>query len=1196
MDCPACRTPNDPDARFCKECGSALALACASCGTPIPPGGKFCTACGTPVGTPAATPAAGRAAEPAPAAASAATSTWAPQDTTPAAERRVVTVLFADLVGFTPLAETRDAEETRELLTRYYDLARRLVGRYGGTVEKFVGDAVMAVWGTPVAHEDDAERAVRSALDLLEAVAELGRESGTDLAARAGVLTGEAAVNLDAVGQGMVAGDMVNTAARLQSVAPPNAVLVGERTRVASEGGIAYEPAGEQLLKGKAAPVAAYRALRVIARVGGEGRSDRLEPPFVGRHGELRMLKDLFHAVGEERRARLVSVIGQAGIGKSRLAWELQKYLDGVTEIAYWHQGRCPAYGEGVSFWALSEMIRERAKIPEGADSVAAGDRLAATLEEFVPDEAERRWLEPGLRELLGLDPGERGSGASAETLFAAWRTLFERIAAHGTVVLIFEDLHWADPGLLDFIEHLLEWSRSHPIFVVTLARPELFDRRPNWGAGWRNLTSLGLEPLPETAMRELLDGLVPGLPRAAADRILARAEGVPLYAVETVRMLIADGRLEPADGAYRPTGDLSDMAVPETLQALVASRLDGLPPALRTLVHDGSVLGKTFSLDALADVSARSRTELAGPLRDLVRRELLVLDADPRSPERGQYGFVQSVIREVAYGMISRRERRRLHLAAARHFESLGDDELAGVLAGHYLDAWRARPEGPEGAAVATQARLALRAAADRAIRLASYDLALRYLEQALDVAKDDADRAELHLLAGQTGFEAAQLPAAERHLNRAAELSAAHGARPEELVATAWLGLARMAAGDIEQTLGLLEQAAERFADLEGSAEHVALAEALARCYMRMGRLEQGVALCDRALGPAARHQLTRLVLELLVTRATILGGQGRLTESVATMTGAVELAAEHGYIALQARGLTNLSFVLGPDDPARAFDVSRRGADLSYRMGRPLFLSGLLGNAVEFGFQVGEWDVLDSLLQPALELNLDPVFQGQLLASLAILHAYRCEPYHHELEGALAVASRDDPQARASIDAIWAQIGLAEGRFDEVDERAWSSLREFAPAVTPSSQMQAGRAALWSGNLDRAQRAADALVDLPGRVTAAHRMELAAGIAALEGREDEAVERSAEATRAYGELGLAFERSLCQTSAAATLGPHRREIQAAADDARRMLTGLRAAPFLERLDEALARQAPRDGVGGAAARRASREVVSG
>ena len=314
---------------------------------------KFCGECGTDLraGAPAA---ASEAAE------------------APTAERRLVSILFADLVGFTTLSESRDAEAVRELLNRYFETATQIIGSYGGTVEKFIGDAVMAVWGAPTAFEDDAERAVRSALDLVAAVQAIGTEIGADLLLRAGVLTGEAAVTLGAANQGMVAGDLVNTASRLQSVAPPGTVLVGESTMQAASGAIAFEPAGEQLLKGKAAPVPAFRALRVVARRGGAGRNEQLEAPFVGRGPELRMLKDFHVATGAERRPRLVSIVGQGGIGKSRLVWEFQKYMDGVTEVVYWHQGRSPAYGEGISFWALAEMVRGRAAITE-ADDPAGG-------------------------------------------------------------------------------------------------------------------------------------------------------------------------------------------------------------------------------------------------------------------------------------------------------------------------------------------------------------------------------------------------------------------------------------------------------------------------------------------------------------------------------------------------------------------------------------------------------------------------------------------------------------------------------------------------------------------------------------------------------------------------------------------------------------------------------------------------------
>ncbi|MEO6577430.1 MAG: adenylate/guanylate cyclase domain-containing protein, partial [Candidatus Limnocylindria bacterium] len=295
----------------------------------------------------------------------------------PTAERRLVSVLFADLVGFTTLSESRDPEIVRELLNRYFETATQIIGAYGGTIEKFIGDAVMAVWGAPTAHEDDAERAVRSALDLVEAVRGIGEEFGGELHARAGVLTGEAAVTLGATNQGMVAGDLVNTASRLQSAALPGTVLVGESTFQAASGAIAFEPAGDKVLKGKAAPVPAYQALRVVGRRGGAGRSEQMESPFVGRAPELRMLKDFHVATGAERRPRLVSIIGQGGIGKSRLVWEFQKYIDGVTEVVYWHQGRSPAYGEGISFWALAEMVRGRASITDADDPATARTKLA---------------------------------------------------------------------------------------------------------------------------------------------------------------------------------------------------------------------------------------------------------------------------------------------------------------------------------------------------------------------------------------------------------------------------------------------------------------------------------------------------------------------------------------------------------------------------------------------------------------------------------------------------------------------------------------------------------------------------------------------------------------------------------------------------------------------------------------------------
>jgi len=510
----------------------------------------------------------------------------------PKSERRLVSVLFADLVGFTALSEQRDPEEVRDLLGRYFESAQQVVGRYGGSIEKFIGDAVMAVWGTPTAQGDDAERAVRAAIDLTQAVVALGVDVGAeDLRARAGVTTGEAAVTLGAEGQGMVAGDLVNTASRIQAAADPGTVLVGDATRRATEAAIAYDDVGEHDLKGKTEPVHLWRATRVVAARGGALRSTGLESPFVGRDRELRMVKELYHSSAEEHRSHLLSVVGIAGIGKSRLSWEVFKYLDGLAGTVFWHRGRCLAYGEGVAYWALAEMVRMRAGIAEGEADEGASAKLHAAVELYVPDPDERGWIEPRLAYLLGL---EQSVARQREDLFGAWRLFFERLAEQEPVVLVFEDLQWADAALLDFIDYLLEWSRTHRLFVMTLARPEFADRRSDWGAGRRSFTSLYLDPLDESAMRSLLDALIPGLPEELADRILERAAGVPLYAVETIRMLLDRGLLQPEGTAYGLTGPVDALDIPETLHALIAARLDGLSPDEGRVVRDAAVLGKT--------------------------------------------------------------------------------------------------------------------------------------------------------------------------------------------------------------------------------------------------------------------------------------------------------------------------------------------------------------------------------------------------------------------------------------------------------------------------------------------------------------------------------------------------------------------------------------------------------------------------
>ena len=957
--CASCGTPNEGGRKFCAECGSRLGSACPACGTLNPGSVKFCGECGSAMHVE------GVAAQPA-----------APHAIAEAtAERRLVSVLFADLVGFTTASEGRDAEETRELLTRYFDMASGTIERHGGTVEKFIGDAVMAVWGAPTAHEDDAERAVRAALELVAAVPTLGDEEHPILA-RAGVLTGEAAVTVGATNQGLVAGDMVNTASRLQAAAAPGTVLVGEATYRAASTAIAFEPAGAKEMRGKASPVPAWRATAVVARRGGSGRSELLEPPFVGRDDELRLMKDLFDATAREGRSRLATIIGQAGIGKSRLAWEFEKYLDGVVDTAYWHEGRSPSYGEGISYWALVEMVRRRAGIAEAEAHDTARTKLAAALDEFVTDPTERRWIEPRLAGLLGLEelPAE-----SREELFAAWRTFFERIAAVAPSIMVFTDLQWADQGMLDFIEDLLHWGRNAPILVVAQARPELLERRPDFGSGVRNVTRINLEPLTGEQMHELLDGLVPGLPPNVLRQIVGRAEGIPLYAVETVRMLLDRELLVAEDGRYRLVGELPALGVAETLHALIASRLDANLPEDRALLQDASVLGQSFRVEALAAVAGADPAALANQLDRLVRRQLLVVDEDPRSPERGQYQFVQAVVREVAYASLARADRRSRHLGAARYHEALGDEESAGVLASHYLAAHEASRPGPEADALAAQARIALQAAADRAAALHSHIQALSYLEQALTVTADPAEQAELHLRATVSGEAAGDLDGAIEHARTVREIYRSRNDAAGVLVASTWLGRHLTSARTEGPAIATFEEAIAEASGIADSPEYAnALAE-LSRVYMLAGRDAEAIETADRALELCGSHRLVRPVIEALVNKGTSLQQFGRLVEASAVLHGAITLADQHELPMTSLRARNNLVGVYEGGDLYQTRRLIEEGLELAHRFGNRPYTHQFLMQLALLSVFMGDWGRWTDEIAAAEEEGVHAFYQA-------------------------------------------------------------------------------------------------------------------------------------------------------------------------------------------------------------------------
>jgi len=1169
--CALCGSENEVGAKFCERCGTAFGARCPSCAAPIRPGARFCRECGGPLGAEPPLAAVGPRLEPAPTGIRPAPRDDRPSRDRPIAERRLVSILFNDLVGFTALVDGHDPEETRELLTRYFDLARVVVERYGGTIEKFIGDAVMAVWGAPVAREDDAERAVRAGLDLVDAV----RALGPSLTARAAVVTGEAAVTLGAQSQGMVAGDLVNLASRLQTAAGPGTVLVAESTMRAASAAIAFEAAGLQVLKGIESPVSAFRALRVIAERGGRNRTESLEAPFVGRDEELRLLKDQFHATGRERRARLVSIVGPAGIGKSRLAWEFLKYIDGLVEDVWWHQGRSPAYGDGITFWALGEMVRSRAGLAATDDEATTRARIAATVAEFVPDEAEQRWIEPALLTLLGV--GDLRPGGT-EQLFAAWRTFFERIAADGTVLLLFEDLHWADAGLLDFIDHLLEWSRGYPIYVVTLTRPELLERRTSWGAGTRHFTSIFLEPLAEPAMRSLLEGLVPGLPEEAVRAIVARADGVPLYAVETVRMLVADGKLIERDGRYRPSGDLRSLAVPETLHALIAARLDALEPADRSLLADAAVLGQSFSRAGLMAVSGLDEAEIDPSLRTLVRRELLVLEADPRSPDRGQYTFVQALIREVAYGTVAKRDRKRRHLAAARFFESLGTDELAGALATHYLAAFQNASDGAEAETLASQARLSLRGAAERAAALGSHQQAVGYFRQAFEVTSDPVERAALLERTAESASLLGRYGDAATDLRAALELHRKCEDRVAAARATGSLGRILLEGFQAELALPLLEAAAAEFADLGDDPAVVQLEGQLARACFLGGDNRRAIEAADRVLERAERIDLVEVVADTLITRGAALANLGRVYEGAAVTEGGIRLAASHGLAATELRGLLNLGAVQSMGDPIRALASCRNGLEVANRLGR--IDPTLSANAAEAAISTGDWTWALAELERARSGAVEPADRFMLAVAETEVRVLRGETIAEGLEELRASAFAAAESMAAAMDStLRASVAFANG---DLDGSAYvESVRQatMSPLNAPQALDRAGDSALWARDLVRARHVLDMLLatGVHGPRISVRIAALRAGIAALEGQQADAVGGYRTALADAREVGLPWDEALIAIGFLTLVGPAQPAARAAGEAAREILVRLGARPFIARLDAALGTPAP-------------------
>ena len=1163
MNCPACGGENRDGRKFCAICGASLGWSCAACGAPNEPGERFCGQCGA-------------AAADAPAERGV-----APADER-GSERRIVSVLFVDLVGFTPLSERLDAEDVREILGRYFDNCRRIVDRYGGVIEKFIGDAVMAVWGSPVAHEDDAERAVRAAIELVAAVTALGVDVGEEgLRARAGVLTGEAAVTSGSTSEGMVVGDLVNTASRLQSIAEPGAVVVGDSTRRATESSISYEDNGARELKGKAEPMQTWRALQVTAGRRGAMKSAGLEAPFVGRDREFRLLKDLFHATSEEERPHLVSVVGTAGIGKSRLSWEFEKYIDGLVQNVLWHRGRCLSYGEGVTYWALAEMVKSRAGITEEDDTSSAATKLHAAVVLYVQELDEQRWIEQRLAQLLGL---EDRISTDREDLFAGWRLFFERLAETSPVAMVFEDLQWADAAMLDFIGYLLDWSKDHAMFVLTLARPEFIERRPGWGSGQRGFTSLFLEPLRDGAMDELLHGLVPGLPEDLRAQIRARAEGVPLYAVETVRMLLDRGSLTRVGDSYQPAGPITALDVPETLHALIAARLDALDPAQRKLLQTASVLGKAFTSAGVVALSGLSGEEVAETLGALTRKEFLEVQQDPRSPERGQYEFMQAMMKTIAYETLAKKDRKTLHLAAARYLEEAWgeENEIVEVLAAHYLDAHALFPDAPDAEEIKERAKDCLERAGQRAASLFAGEEAQRYLERAAELSHDELERAGLLERAGMMARQIAHHPEAMALLERAHAIFIGQGATHQAARVSARIGELEWLDDKIEESLERLERAYDVIRDDEPDEDLASLAHTLGRIKYFAGDLDGAAPAVDAGLQIAERLESFEVLSHALNTKGLIVEARGGYQEALALQRHALALALERELPLAALRAYFNLAYQTFQNGRfSEADEIDRGGLALARRIGHREWEWNFIAHLVFGRYIAGDWDGVEELPRdfPTPDEAAAARFAWSAIRGpLAYVRIARGDlegawyPLHF-FEGA---ERSTDFQERTTFAAALAHLRLAEGRFEEalaLGELAFE-IRTMAHKTTVDNIQgfyAMVEAALTLGRLEKAEELVDTALALPpvtrGKILDAHAKSFAARIAALRGRPEEAGFLAAEATfREVGPFWLA--RTLLDHGEMLVKTGRPDDAEPLLSEAREIFERLEAKPFLDRI----------------------------
>jgi class 3 adenylate cyclase len=909
---------------------------CPACGEDNPDKAKFCLECATPL---AEATASGRR------------------------ERRVVSVLFCDLVGFTSRSERADIEDVEQFLHGYHQLLRRELERHGGTVEKFIGDAVMALFGAPTAHEDDPERAVRAALAIQDAVAQLRERDGVDVHVRVGVTTGEVLVSLGAnpsAGEGMATGDVVNTAARLQSAASVDGVLVGEATYRATDRVIRYAEAEPVSAKGKAEPVVVWQAIESRSLLPEQARMDDL--PLVGRASEVASLVAALGRSGLEPSTQLVTVVGAPGIGKTRLVEELGAHVEDQPRLIRWRRGRSLAYGEGVAFWALGEMVKAESGILESDAVEVTEDKLRDAVAAVVVDEADRAWVVRHLRPLVGLEAAtSTGVESGRVENFAAWRRFFEALAEEAPTVLVFEDLHWGDDALLDFIDLLSERAGAVPLLIVCTARPELLERRSGWGGGKANTQTLLLSPLSEedTArlVAELLDQAL--LPVDTQQALLERAQGNPLYAQEYVRMLRDQGLLIRDRGGWRLVGEPAGL--PDSVQAIIAARLDTLSERERAFIQDASVAGKTAWLGAVCAISNVSSGQADELLYALERKQLLRRARRSSVSGEVEFSFSHALTQEVAYGQIRRSERAEKHERSAEWIDHLAGEreDKAELLAHHYVTALALREQaGEDTAPIADRARSALIEAGHQAQAVNAHPAAARHFAAALDLTPVDAPaHARLLLDYATAAYHSGKVDEAMLRNALAAQEFAGdwHAAAQASLLLADWLDIYEGRAEDAET----VDARGYDYAIRDGYtplASHFAYNQAFRLC--SAGRVIDAIPFTEEAMARAEGigDDAGRALLRMWHGWAqSATGGRDGLHE---LQNAADDLARQnHVKTSVAYHNLGELFLGLGEFPEARrAHAESARWAE---RLGISDQIGSVEGKQAEDAYHAGDWD---------------------------------------------------------------------------------------------------------------------------------------------------------------------------------------------------------------------------------------------